>query len=570
MTFEICCPECGVSHEVMGEQLGSNVSCQRCARWFPARAWLEPSAPGSSRRYRLVSWLGKGGMAAVFRGWDDDLRDSVAVKMPHGPSAWNAATLRRFETEVEAIGRLRHPNLCGLRDSGTHQGRPFLVMELLEGGTLRQKLKQGEYRQPEPVIELVRVLALGLIHAHRHNVIHRDLKPTNVLFDNSDAPRITDFGLALVGDPESSDRVSFEGQVLGSIPWLSPEQAKGARKAVGKASDVYALGILMFYLLTRRFPYNGPVNEHDVILAEIRKGPSRTLREAAPALDPRIDRIFRTATRPIPTERYPSMEDFAGALGTVLGIPRSRPRPKQDDVALAHIPPGEFEMGADDNAFQNAPVHTVRIRRGFLLGQFPVTQREFLDLMGAAVTPSFPGMDRAPMENVSWLDAVKFCNALSERMRLKPYYIIDGAGVKRGDGPGFRLPTEAQWEYACRANSNTLYSFGNDLSLLPNHAWYSDNAEHRVHEVGHWPANDFGLFDMHGNVWEWCWDWHARYDADDCVDPTGPAKGKQRVVRGGSWNSGPRCLVSAARMSWTPNEKAMRQWQFGFRVARSP
>ena len=217
-----------------------------------------------------------------------------------------------------------------------------------------------------------------------------------------------------------------------------------------------------------------------------------------------------------------------------------------------------------------APVRRVILTRDFLLGVFPVTQAQYRKLMGASAAPYFDGIDAAPMENVTWLDAIHFCNALSEVEGLRAYYRIDGEQATCQGGPGYRLPTEAQWEYACRAGCPERYSFGPDPALLPQHAWFQDNSGDSVQPVGSWPANRFGLHDLHGNVWEWCWDWYGPYDPAAGIDPTGPERGKTRVLRGGSWYDPAPSLCSSARLSWEPNDTSMTAWRFGFRVARYP
>jgi formylglycine-generating enzyme required for sulfatase activity len=172
------------------------------------------------------------------------------------------------------------------------------------------------------------------------------------------------------------------------------------------------------------------------------------------------------------------------------------------------------------------------------------------------------------MENVTWFDAVHFCNALSELEGLPSYYGIDGEHVTRQGGPGYRLPTEAEWEYACRAGGWERYSFGSDPELLVRHAWFQDNSLDSTHPVGHWPANPFGLHDMHGNVWEWCWDWYGTYAPRASSNPRGPEQGTMRVLRGGSWDDPAPSLSSSARLPWVPKDTSMTAWKFGFRVAR--
>ncbi len=153
------------------------------------------------------------------------------------------------------------------------------------------------------------------------------------------------------------------------------------------------------------------------------------------------------------------------------------------------------------------------------------------------------------MEDVSWLDAVNFCNKLSDKEGLKPFYEIDGDGVRVADWsrPGYRLPTEAEWEYACRANAPTRYSFGDDATSLGEFAWYDGNSGSKTHPVGEKRPNGFGLFDMHGNVWEWCWDGCDAYKASRVDDPTGLDGAALRVIRGGSWVNDARVVRGVPR-----------------------
>jgi formylglycine-generating enzyme required for sulfatase activity len=178
--------------------------------------------------------------------------------------------------------------------------------------------------------------------------------------------------------------------------------------------------------------------------------------------------------------------------------------------------------GDDKDARDNEkPQHRVRITLSFYLGIHEVTQAQYEAVMGN--NPSYfsangggkdhvagQSTDRHPVEKVSWPDAVTFSNKLSQKEGLKPFYEIDGDKVRVTDSnrPGYRLPTEAEWEYACRANAPTVprYSFGGDAASLGEFAWFKDNSGGKTHPVGEKRSNGFGLFDMHGNAWEWCWD----------------------------------------------------------------
>jgi len=242
-------------------------------------------------------------------------------------------------------------------------------------------------------------------------------------------------------------------------------------------------------------------------------------------------------------------------------------------ITLKLIPDGTFRMGSPDGNGEGDthPQHEVRIARPFYLGVTEVSQAQYEAVMGN--TPSFfsatgKGMDNVagqstgqhPVETVSWLDAVKFCNKLSELEGRKPFYEIDGETVRVPDwkAPGYRLPTEAEWEYAC----------GGDPADLNEHAWSSDNSGSVTHPVGQKLTNRFGLHDMLGNVWEWCWDAYDKdyYKQSPRDDPTGPdaAGAADRVIRGGSWFSFPRSCRSADRHWSTP---VNRYYYLGFRLA---
>jgi formylglycine-generating enzyme required for sulfatase activity len=183
---------------------------------------------------------------------------------------------------------------------------------------------------------------------------------------------------------------------------------------------------------------------------------------------------------------------------------------------------------------------------------------------------------RHPIIYASWYDALRFCNLLSDLEGLYPCYEFDLAAgnsepaVRIVSDDGYRLPTEAEWEYACRAENSGKWCFGDDKGKLHEFAWYAENSDNRIHSVGGKKPNAWGLYDMHGNVWEWCWDWHAdQYETLDAfpgIDSRGPKDGVHRVVRGGSsyfksWNT-----RSAYRMGEPPD---IRGDDLGFRVARS-
>jgi formylglycine-generating enzyme required for sulfatase activity len=272
--------------------------------------------------------------------------------------------------------------------------------------------------------------------------------------------------------------------------------------------------------------------------------------------------------------------------------------PKLGDVVensiamkLAYIEPGQFEMGAPEGerAARDAgkeTLHQVTLTKGFYLGAYEVTQSQFQQIMGR--NPSchskdgegravIEGKDTAafPVERVTWFDAVEFCNTLSLREKLIEYYLMEE--VKRDNGAianamvtvrgglGYRLPTEAEWEYACRAGTKMPFHYGDTLDGDKANVKGKTISLYRACRVGSYAPNRWGLYDMHGNVLEWCHDWFADSE-QDAVDPQGPASGDTRIVRGGSFINSARNSRSSARPHATPS--SVNDY-VGFRIART-
>lgn len=217
------------------------------------------------------------------------------------------------------------------------------------------------------------------------------------------------------------------------------------------------------------------------------------------------------------------------------------------------IPAGEFLM---NNERQTKVLR--KISKPFLVDKYPITQAVYLEVMG--VNPSRFACPNFPVENISWLDAAQFCNKLSEKSGLAPVYKIGKNNVTVNfKENGYRLPTEVEWEYCCRAGGKE-----GSLSRIDEIAWYNSNAEGGTHEVGTKVANDFGLYDMLGNVWEWCNDFYKKnYSEEELIDYAGPADGHNRILRGGSWTDGKDCIKPSFRFNM--NELAFDS-TYGMRV----
>ena len=221
---------------------------------------------------------------------------------------------------------------------------------------------------------------------------------------------------------------------------------------------------------------------------------------------------------------------------------------------LVLIPAGEFMMGSPDSDRDGfdweKPQHKVRITKPFYLGKYLVTQEQWQTVMDS--NPSLLKGPKNPVEQVSWEDCQKFLGKLNTK---------SAAG-----GGKFQLPSEAQWEYACRAGSKTRYCFGDDEKQLGEYAWYDKNSGGKTHPVGEKKPNAWGLYDMHGGVWEWCADWYKDYKESPVDDPMGAATGSFRVFRGGSWYFPAGGCRSAFRYGNLPGSRR----HLGLRVSRVP
>ena len=537
-------------------------------------------------RYTLIRLLGQGGMGVVWLAWDETLELEVALKFLSGAVARDAEAVRDLKRETRRALRLTHPRIVRIYDFVEDAHGAGIAMEYVPG----RSLAALKLEQPTGCFEVaalagwVAQLCDALAYAHAEaQIVHRDLKPANLMLDAKGALKVADFGISATL-AETSTRASRQVGNSGTPLYMSPQQMLGERPAA--TDDIYALGATLYELLTGKPPFYA-----GNIFVQLQQ-------KVPPSLATRRAELGVAGAAPIPAEwettiaaclakeagdrpasaqavrdrlaapgggRALSEPSEAGeatvravsvtgdetlrAAGPATGPQAPRPWTVPDlDLALQPIAAGAFLMGSENEK----PVTHVQLTRPFWLGRYPVTQGQWTALMGGNPAHFVHVGRQAPVEQVSWLEALAFCETLTARER---------AAGRLPAGYVYTLPTEAQWEYACRAG--TTGDFAGPPELL---GWYDQNSGGATHPVGQKQANAWGLHDMHGNVWEWCADWHGDYPGGAVSDPVGPAHGTARAYRGGCWMNAIRYARSACRSGRTPD---FRGHYLGFRLALS-
>ena len=296
-----------------------------------------PPQPGDliADRYELEELVGTGGMSTVFRAHDRQLERRVAIKILHEHYADDPEYLERFRREARAVARLSHPNIVTVIDRGDDGGRQYIVFEYVDGENLKELVVRSGRLPVRQALELALAVADGLSFAHEHGLVHRDVKPQNVLLSSEGEVKVTDFGIARSLHVEHG--VTQTGTVLGTGEYLAPEQASG--KQVSPATDVYSLGVVLWELLAGDVPFIGD-NFVAVALRHVNEPPPH-LRERRADVSPRLDAAVQRALAKDPASRFPSMAAFAKELRACLAEPEgtASPPPAEDDLALTLVTP---------------------------------------------------------------------------------------------------------------------------------------------------------------------------------------------------------------------------------------
>ena len=606
-------------------------------------------------RYRILQELGSGGFGDTYLAEDRDLPGNPPCVVKHfqpknnDPRAIPVAQ-RLFETEAKTLyklGRLsdRIPTLFAHFEEG---GQFYLVQEYVEGQDLSEEIVQGKPLSESYVRELLAELLEVLEVAHQQKVVHRDIKPQNLMRRKGDGKVVLiDFGAVkeigtLIVTPQGQTEPSV---VVGTSGYMPSEQAKGRPKL---SSDIYAVGMVGIQALTGLLPEQLPeepdtgkvIWRNQISVSEELGGILEKMVsdhfserfvdavEARSALVPdakvsRSPRVGALVSGVSSAWQHPQRRQFlrwlvfggTGFAGAVLirswwnggsrrveaepkvSSPSSPPSPQLFgtvkvnpegtiierfqveakvltenlgngiDLEMVYVPGGRFLMGSPENEDKKGwryngeaeePQHDVSVP-AFFMGKYPVTQEQYQAVMGKE--PSRFKGDNRPVENVTWNDATEFCQKLSQQT-----------------GKTYRLPSEAEWEYACRARTTTPFYFGptitTELANYKGNRTYGsgpkgvDRGETRDVESRY--SNAFGLYDMHGNVFEWCQDvWHENYNGAPTDGSAWESGGdsSRRLRRGGSWDDDPRVCRSAYRNS---NDAGKRDSGWGFRVVLVP
>ena len=581
-------------------------------------------------RYRAISLLGQGSFGRTFLAIDE-LKPSKprCVIKQFLPELKGKKALKKaaelFKREAMRLDELgKHQQIPELLAFFNQEDRQYLIQEFINGDDLAKELKTNGVFNQQQIKELLEDLLAVLKFVHDNNVIHRDIKPENIIRRKKDGKLVlVDFGAAKEAIGANTSAV---GTIIGSAAYIAPEQAVGKAKF---ASDLYSLGATCLHLLTNIEPtelfdtaegewmWRNYLQDNEIdyelsyVLDKLVEGATKRRFQSVeevlqsltgkvtPALSTPKPHTSRTGYNPQTSTKKKSPKinkihrlqlkvaefnfiTISDAPCLIVGRRSSLPTHRHSGKAkyitlnlgnnltldLIGIPGGKFLMGSPksepESEPEEHPQHPVSIRP-FFMSKYPITQAQWQAIMNDNPARFIDrdiliSQSKKPVERVSWFDCCLFCEKLSELI-----------------GREFRLPTEAEWEYACRGKTVTPFHFGSTITTeLANYngedvygSGFVGENRHQTTDVDSFSANKFGLYDLHGNVAEWCADtWHDNYHnaPNDGSAWTSNDPKDLRVLRGGSWLHLPECCRSAQRFKSTPKSKSDA---FGFRIASS-
>ena len=547
-------------------------------------------------KYRIVRVLGQGGFGITYEAEQVSLGRRVAVKeffmkdvcnrdgsTSHVsvPSVGSRELVEKFRQkflrEARMIASMKNPHIVRIYDVFEENGTAYYVMEYLSGGSLQQVVRNSGRLKESVALACIREAADALGYIHLLNTLHLDVKPSNLMLDEEGNVVLIDFGISKHYDESGSQTSSTPVGISKGFAPLEQYKQGSDIKSFTPATDIYALGATLYALLTGTNPPEAPdVNDDglpiicgvsSVVMQAIecamqprRKDRPQSVAAFLQLLDDEGPRLANDeGTLLIGAENQKKSENMErlvaqserGPYGPAYGkIATENFTVGGVTFAMLPVAGGTFTMGATAEMTSpdsdEKPTHQVTLSN-YRMGETEVTQALWKAVMGS--NPSHFKGDDLPVEKVSWNDCQTFLTKLNALT-----------------GRTFRLPTEAEWEYAARGGSKSRGTQYSGSSNLDEVAWYSGNSGRKTHAVKTKKANELGLYDMNGNVWEWCQDWYGSYRRRAQTNPTGPASGSYRVGRGGCWGDDARNCRSSYRCYDAPG---FSYFNLGFRLALS-